>query len=40
MASAANLKKKIAKYFAKNNIVYAAPTGIRIDFKFTFMRDV
>ena len=32
LASAANLQKKSCQKFRKNNIVSAAPTGIRIDF--------
>ena len=32
LPSAANLQKQSCKKFRKNNIVYAAPTNIRIDF--------
>ena len=32
LASAANLQKNSCQKFRKNNIVYAAPTGISIDF--------
>ena len=32
LASAANLQKICCQFFWKNNIVYAVPTDIRIDF--------
>ena len=32
LASAANLQKKVLSKISQNNVVYAAPTDIRVDF--------